>query len=119
LGDEKLLENSSVFGKKSSVVVKNPALGARNIFQCMEKVICAIQRICRNFPSALASKFEKIGNRTKKNCLQIFKKGIKNAEFNADFKAVEKIAKNIPKNSYDQKCEGNMNFFHFNSCPPN
>ncbi len=39
--------------------------------------------------------------------------GIKNAEFHADFEAVEKVVKNA------QKRDGNKHFFHFYSCSSN
>ena len=66
LGDEKLLENTGVVGKNSGVVGKNPALGDEKLlenssvvgknpllgagvmFRCLETLICAIRRICRN-----------------------------------------------------------------------
>ncbi len=46
----------------------------------------------------------------------IFKK---NAEFYADFKTVEKVAKNSCTKSYWQKCNGKMYFSHFYSCSSN
>ncbi len=42
----------------------------------------------------------------KKNLLQQFNMGIKNAEFHADFKSIEKVLQKCTK-----KREGNMHFF--------
>jgi hypothetical protein len=43
----------------------------------------------------LHAKFRKNVNSAKKICLKKFKMGIKNAEFHADFKSVEKVLKKI------------------------
>jgi hypothetical protein len=45
----------------------------------------------------LASKFEKSTNMIIKKKKNLIKKGIKNAQFHADFKSVEKVLKNVPK----------------------
>ncbi len=38
---------------------------------------------------------------------------IKNAEFYANFKSIEKVVKNVPKNLLKQKCDGNCTFTTF------
>jgi hypothetical protein len=49
----------------------------------------------------LHSKLRKNANKSQKNLFpQKFKMGIKNAEFHADFKAIEKVLKKCTKKSY-------------------
>ncbi len=49
------------------------------------------------FWPCLSSEFPKSINRTGKNCMKKFNLGMKNAELDADFEFVEKVAKNHAK----------------------
>ncbi len=71
------------------------------------------------FCAHLHAKLRKSSYKSKK-IFQIQKSnmGIKNAEFNTNFKTVEKVFKKIHQ-SYWQKRDGNMHFFHFYSCSSN
>ncbi len=50
---------------------------------------------------------------TKKKLFDKIEKGVKNAEFHANFESVEKVLKKCTKKSYLQKRDGKMHFFTF------
>jgi hypothetical protein len=60
------------------------------------------------FVARLASKFEKSSNMTHIFLFTVIKKGLKNAEFHADFKSVEKVFKNAPEKVMSKTSLTNM-----------